>query len=606
LAGGIILFIVAVARAEDPAERDYHVPALDPQHAPKPKVEGWASKRVEETLDRGLNAMPLADGKVYLSWRLLKGDPPDVTFDVYRSVAGSKEIKLNAGPVATTTDYIDVRPIPGKPSAYRVRSSAEDAAAAPAGLMGSAELEADAPYRPYCRTIEFRGDYQPQRIGVGDLNGDGAYDFVIKQPSLGIDPAGTPNTDGLTYKLEAYLNDGKFIWRHDLGLGIEPGIWYSPFVVFDFDGDGKAEVAAKIGPNSARLATGRVLEGPEWCAILDGETGRERARADWPPRDARYGDYNRANRNQMGVAFLDGRTPFLLAQRGVYKLMVLDAFTFYGGELTRVWRWDGDEESPMIRSQGADSIHSADIDGDGRDEVILGSVAIDDDGTALWSTGYGSVNKCFVTDVDPARPGLEILYTNEPSRRDGNGICLVDARTGETIWNVGRPTRFVRDAMVADIDADRAGLESFAIEDPVAGRGERHLLSARGERIAEGGDVPNPRDWIYWDDDLLRETVGQRRTRTILKHNGATLMEGIEGRVIMIADIMGDWREELITILPGELRIYATTIPARDRRVCLMQDPVYRADVAHRSMGYEQSPVTGYYLGMPVNPATTE
>ncbi|MHC4736725.1 MAG: rhamnogalacturonan lyase family protein, partial [Planctomycetota bacterium] len=182
---------------------------------------------------------------------------------------------------------------------------------------------ADAKDKPYYASIKFQGDYRPQRIAVADLNGDGTYDFVIKQPSRGIDPAGKPNTEGLTYKLEAYLNNGTFLWRKDLGPGIEPGIWYSPFVVYDFDGDDKAEVAVKTGPEDARESDGRVRKGPEWCSILEGMTGAEITRADWPPRDPRLGDYNRTNRNQMGMAYLDGKIPCLLVARGTYKLMIV-------------------------------------------------------------------------------------------------------------------------------------------------------------------------------------------------------------------------------------------------------------------------------------------
>lgn len=593
--------VAATAVAEDPRERAYHVPALNPKHTSKPKVTGWATQRVEERINRGMVAVPSEDGRVYLGWRLLKTDPRGAAFNVYRSVEGRNAVKLNQEPVVITTDFLDAQPAQGRESAYWVRP-----------VVGGTELEpsqkallkADAGGRPYHSSIEFQGSYRPQRIGVADLDGDGAYDFVIKQPSRGIDPAGSPNRDGLTYKLEAYLADGTFLWRKDLGPGIEPGIWYSPFVVYDFDGDGKAEVAAKTGPENARDPDGRVRKGPEWVSILDGLTGKELTRADWPPRDPRLGDYNRINRNQMGMAYLDGVTPCLLVARGTYKLMVLDAYQYHRGNLERLWHWEGDDETPIIRSQGTHGMHSADVDGDGRDEVVLGSVVVDDNGTALWSTGYGHPDKCFVTDVDPLRPGLEIFYAIEPWHDDGMGVCLVEAATGKTIWSIGRRTYHVGDGMVADIDPSLPGLECFATEDPKGGSRDRYLFSANGKRLGTRDDVPGPRNWIFWDGDLLRETFGRGgrgRSTSIVKYKGPALTSGIEGSIVMMADILGDWREELITALPGELRIYTTTIPARDRRVCLMQDPVYRAGVAHRSMGYEQSPVTGTYLG--VSPA---
>ena len=598
--------LLSVAAAEDPRERAYMVPALRPQHKDKPKVEGWARQRVEERLNRGMLAVPNGDGKVYLSWRLLRSDPPATAFNVYRAVEGGEPLRLSREPVAITTDFIDQQPLPGRQCTYWVRPILDGKELEPSEkAILKANADKENKEKLYCQSIKFQGDYLPQRIAVADLNGDGQYDFVIKQPDRGIDPAGRPDTTGLTYKLEAHLGDGTFLWRKDLGPGIEPGIWYSPFVVYDFDGDGKAEVAVKTGPENAREPDGRVRSGPEWVSILDGLTGQELARADWPPRDPRLGDYNRINRNQMGVAYLDGKTPCLLVARGTYKLMVVDAYQYHDRKLQRLWHWEGDDETPIIRSQGAHSMHAADVDGDGRDEVILGSCVLDDNGTCLWSAGLGHPDKCFVTQVDPRRPGLQIFYAVEPWHDDGKGVCLVDAKSGEMIWSIGKPTKHVGDGMVADIDPAIPGLECFAAEDSKGGSSDKYLFSAAGKPLGTRDDVPPCRNWIFWDGDLLRELiVGGRFGRrgggslSIAKYQGPTLTSGIAGRVIMMADIAGDWREELLTVLPGELRIYTTTIPAADRRVCLMQDPVYRIDVAHRSMGYEQSPITGYYLGV--------
>jgi len=590
----------STAWAEDKEERRFFTPALPPKHADKPKVQGWADRRIEEKLDRGMLALATADGKVYLGWRLLETDPPATAFNVYRAVEGAAPVRLNKSPVVVTTDFVDEQPPAGRPCTYWVRPVVAGKELEPSE---KALLPADAGKgRPFHRSIRFQGDYVPQRIAVGDLNGDGSYDFVIKQPAQGIDPAGSPDTSGLTYKLEAYLSDGTFLWRKDLGPGIEPGIWYSPFVVYDFDGDGKAEVAVKTGPADARGADGRVRGGPEWVSILDGMTGKELARADWPPRDPRLGDYNRINRNQMGLAFLDGKTPCLLAARGTYKLMVVDAYQYHDKKLERVWHWDGDEETPVIRSQGAHNMHAADVDGDGRDEVVLGSCCLDDNGTCLWSVGLGHPDKCFVTQVDPRLPGMQVFYAIEPWHDDGNGVCLVDAKTGKMIWSIGRPTKHVGDGMVADIDPSVPGLECFASEDSKGGSSDRYLFSADGRPLGKREDVPPCRNWAFWDGDLVREMVvggGRGRGGAIAKYKGPTLASGIEGSVMMIADILGDWREEVVTALPGELRIYSTSIPAADRRTCLMQDPVYRADVAHRSQGYDQSAVTGYYLGVP-------
>ncbi len=592
--------------AQDPRERTYLYPVLKPDHENKPKVVGWAPSRVTEKLNRGLSAMQTAPGRIYLSWRLLADDSENVAFNIYRMTdKNSKTTRVNRKPVLLTTDFSDQFRGESASLTYFIRPVLN-------GKEGEASEKVTVTLSPEVknyRSIRFQGDYLPQRVAVADLNGDGTYDFIIKQPSRGIDPGGQPDKEGLTYKIEAYLSDGTFLWRKDLGPGIEPGIWYSPMVAYDFDGDGKAEVAAKTGPADAREADGRVRTGPEWCSILNGMTGEEICRVDWPARSWRFGDYNRNNRNQMGVAYLDGKTPFLLLARGTYRLMMTDAYQLKNGRLERVWRWDGDEENPVIRHQGAHNMHSADVDDDGRDEIILGSVLLDDNGTALWSTGFGHPDKCFVTDIDPFHPGLEIFYVLEDWHDNGNGVCLVDAKSGQNLWNIGRKTLHVGDGMVADILPDIPGLECFASEDPKGGSRDKYLLSATGKLIAYGDSVPGCRNWIFWDADKVRENIVSPgweysmwdrfnvNKLKIQKYKGQVLEENIEGSVILMADILGDWREELLTILPGEMRIYSTAMPAADRKVCLMQDPLYRNMVAHRSMGYEQSPVPSFYLG---------
>jgi len=610
------LGIFTLTFGQDDAERNYLYPVFPdgPGHGmypgDKPKVEGWADERVTEELNRGIIALPTPEDEVYIGWRLLKSDDPDVSFNLYRSTSEGDPVKLNNEPLAVTTDFIDENPVLDQEAAYWVKPVLEGSELEASEKVTINPAENDLEQLHY-KTISFQGDYMPSRAGIAiaDLNGDGTYDFVIKQPGYSIDPAGSPNTDGTTYKLEAYLSDGTFLWRYDLGPGIEPGIWYSPYVVYDFNGNGRAEVAVKTAPGAERDADGRVRSGEQRVTLLDGMTGEELAWAPWPERDVRYGDYNRLNRNQMGVAYLDGKTPSLLLARGTYKLMVLDAYQFYNGEFEKLWRWDGDEQNPVIRTQGAHTMIAADVDGDGRDEVILGSVVIDDNGLALWSTGYGHPDGMFVSDIDPSRPGMEILYGIEDWHMDGNGVVLVDAKTGETIWNIGHATYHIGRVMVADIDPSIPGLEIMAWEDSKGGTAgassDRYMLSAEGQYLARNLGVPDTYGgpWVFWDNDLLREMVISRetdngRSSSVKKYGSSEIFQGIEGEVRLTADLFGDWREEIITVLPGEMRIYSTTIPAQDRRVTLMQDPVYRSMVAVFSMGYPQPPVPGYYLGM--------
>lgn len=601
----LFLFLLSTftLHAQDPRERHYFYEILEPRHEPKPQVEGFAAERVVEKLNRGLTAAPSLDGKgVYLSWRLLNTDAPATGFHVYREANG-KVRRLTRKPVTQTCDFTDKAPAQGK-AFYWVTSQAK-------GTKASAKVEVAPDQLTNYTSIRLKNNEKAGKIALADLNGDGTYDYVIRTPETNVDPGMPGDTTGKTYKISAYLSDGTWLWTHDMGPGIEPGIWYSPFIVYDFNGDGKAEVAIKsAGADYVKNGKGRVCGGSEYLSVLDGMTGREIDRVDWPERNDRYGNLIRQNRNQMGVAYLDGKTPCILAARGTYKLMVVDAWQLKDGKLQRLWRWDGDEENPVVRSMGAHSMVAGDVDGDGRDEIMLGSCMLDDNGTLLWSSGLGHSDKAYLCKLRPDSEGLQVFMVSEPKKTDGRGVSVVDARTGKLLWGIGQTTYHVGDGMVADFDPAHPGLECFASEDRKGGSTDKYLLTADGKKLnTTNAEVPGCRNWIWWDGDLIRETFrgddnrwgagssSNGKKQSIWKWQGETLTAGIEGDILMMADMEGDWREELITALPGELRIYRTNIPARDRRVTLMQDALYRSYVAHRSMGYPQAPVTGYYLG---------
>lgn len=606
--------------AQDPNERAWFHPTTAPIHQAKPLVTGWATQRVEEKLNRGLIAEPSRDGGLYLSWRLLKTDARSTAFNVFRSTNGQAGVKLNDAPILQTTDFIDKAPVKSGNSQYWITPVVN-------GTAGTASEKVSVTpetfTRDYVSSMKLQGQYGVQKLGIADLNGDGILDYVIKQPGSSIDPGNSAgDTRGTTYKLEAYLNDGTFLWQKDLGLGIEPGVWYSPYVVFDFDGDGKAEVAVKTGPNQ-RETNGRVLSGEEWVSILNGMTGEEITKDAWPGRDPRLGNYNRINRNQIGVAFLDGKTPSLIVGRGTYKFMDVEAYQFQNKQLKKQWHWDGDEETPIIRSQGAHFMMGIDVDNDGRDELVLGAVTLDDNGTCLWSAGTGHPDKVYVTDIDPTRPGLETYLCVEPWNFDGKGVSMYDAKTGKMLWSIGDSTMHIGNGMVGDIDPGHPGLETWATEDSKCGWDYKYMFTYTGQRIGTDKDVPGS-NFFFWDADLLRETLGRQiapmerpadegemgagtvyrggqRGSVILKYKGDTLTTNIQGSVLMTIDVLGDWREEVISLLPtGEMRIYSTNIPATDRRVSLFQDPAYRIQVANQTMGYSQQPMTSYYMGLPL------
>jgi rhamnogalacturonan endolyase len=565
-----------------------------------PKVSGAARRRVEEKLDRGVVALRTARG-VYVGWRLLKGDSDDIAFDVFRCVGDAAPVRANAEPVRWTTDFLD-RAAPADSAPVYIVRPAGAARSGLRGLLGrvfdrdrdesSAPTSSHQGATPYV-SIKLNGDHKFQKIGIADLDGDGRYDYVIKQPHQNIDPwekywYKSPDT----YQLEAYRHNGEFMWRIDLGWSIERGIWYSPYIVYDLDGDGKAEVAAKLGEGDPRDPDGRVTGGPEWLVVFDGLTGVERARVPWPSRDG-FENYNLASRNQISIAYLDGKTPCLLALRGTYGLMKVDAYEFTGKRLRPLWTYNNEPYGRRFWGQGAHFTHAVDVDGDGRDEVALGSVVLDDTGAPLWSTGLGHPDHSYWGDLDPHRPGMEVYFGIE-TRNPKNGTCMVDAATGQIIWGLDQPTKHIHGTgLCADIDPTHAGVECYGADaDGHELTDVRFMRSAAGEFLRVPGDFGFGPQSVYWDADLQREVL----KGGIRDYDGGKHADRTEGSIIVIADILGDWREEIVTSVPGELRIYSTTLPATDRRVCLMQDPIYRLDVAMTAMGYTPVPTTSYCL----------
>ncbi|HOM18950.1 MAG TPA: hypothetical protein PLQ00_16585, partial [Thermoguttaceae bacterium] len=236
----------------------------------------------------------------------------------------------------------------------------------------------------------------------------------------------------------------------------------------------------------------------------------------------------------------------------------------------------------------------ADIDADGRDEVLLGSCVLDDNGKPLWTTGLGHPDHFYLGDIDPTRPGLEIYYGIETRQRERNGMCLVEAATGKILWGHEGPTRHVHSCgMCSDIDPRWPGSECYSADtDEKKQFAWARLRSAQGKVISEENLGGFGVRTVYWDADPQRELV--LGSRIVKYPNRKTPLGQIEGSLVAVADVLGDWREEIITSVPGQMRIYITTIPAKDRRLCFLLDPIYRIDVAHAAMGYYQVPMLSY------------
>ncbi|MEP0842369.1 MAG: silent information regulator protein Sir2 [Phycisphaerae bacterium] len=540
-----------------------------------------------ERLDRGVAALRVLGG-VFIGWRLLADDPKDAGFHVYQQAPGSdspRRLTTGRGIRGGTNHLLEDPTAPADAAYFVRRIDGENE-----GPASPAVKPPDTPAGASFIRIRLQGRYVAQKAAIGDLDGDGRYDYVIKQPNFNVDPYEAPGywkKSEDTYKLEAYRGDGTFLWRHDMGWSIEEGIWYSPYVVYDLDGDGRAEVYAKGGEGDPRDPDGRVTSGPEWLLQLDGRTGRVLRKLPWPDRSG-FERYNYYCRNLLGIAYLDGRRPHLIIERGTYTQIKIEA---YGPQLDPVWRWNSRNEKQKYNGQGMHGMHAADVDGDGRDELVIGSAVIDDDGKGLWSRECGHPDVCYVGEIDPSRPGLEIFYGIEP-RQQRDGVCLVEAKTGRKLWGYDGATRHVHSqGMVADLLAEHPGQECYAGEQDAS---QYWLYTADGRRIGEkpiGGLAPRA---AWWNGSSQKQLVLEGR---LVDYNGAGRKYApIEGNVIAIADCLGDWREEVITSVPGELRVYSSTLPAGTRRVCLMQDRLYRLDVAMASMGYFSPPQLGTAL----------
>ncbi len=355
-------------------------------------------------------------------------------------------------------------------------------------------------------------------------------------------------------------------------------------MVFDVDEDGKAEVYAKAGEGDPRELDGHVLEGPEYLIKLDPETGEVLKKQDWISREG-FESYNYWCRNFLTVAYLDGRHPSLIMQRGTYTVIKTTALD---RNLDTIWEWASLGEYAKYKGQGQHAIMTGDIDLDGRDELVIGTAALDEHGVPMWRTGLGHNDAGYIADIDPERPGYEIFYGVE-SRSPKNGVCLVEARTGKIIWGYEGSTVHVHgQAMIGDLTDEYPGIECYAGE---AKGGDKYFLyTAQGKRLSDKNLWGLSPRAVWWDADAQKEICHRGQ---ILEYSGEET-QAIEGKVLIVADIIGDWREEIVTSLPGELRIYSTNLPADSRRVCLMQNHLYRMAVADSTMGYYNAPQVGF------------
>jgi rhamnogalacturonan endolyase len=605
------------------------VSAMLEDAANDPNVSGL---RQMERLDRGIVALKRDDKNVYVSWRLFATDVDTLGFNLYRSTGGSTPVKLNGQVITATTDYLDKEVDTSQSNTYFIRPVQN-------GIEQSSSesftLDANTPARQYL-PITLKpisdGDYSVQHVYVGDIDGDGDYDYVVKRFLVSSSKTGT-------IKLDCYDNEGVFKWRIDLGPNIETtnSPMTSPVLVYDFDGDGKAEILAKTGEqttfgNGATIGdTNRdgvtdynsyiyedyahILKGPEFISMIDGESGAELTRANFIDRGdvCDWGDCYGARVNfiMATVAYLDGVHPSAVFSRGPGNHMVVEAWDFSQGSLHKRWAWNSMNKSFASGTEWVDfhQVKAVDVDHDGKDEISWGSGMLDDNGKVLYTTKLVHGDRFQIGDLNPSREGLEV-YAIQQNNQSLLGAALYDAETGSILreWYTSSLADIGR-GDVADIDPDSLGMELFSLADS-------NLQNSQGDNISSSRPYPDLSIW--WDGDLGREffvgigsggynpainkwnstTDKTDRLFTIYNDGGPYVVTvPYAGRAPYIGDIIGDWREEVVleTKDHKELRVYSTTIPAQDRIYTLMQNPAYRIDVTTK--GYLCSKLPDFYLG---------
>ncbi|MDP4269092.1 MAG: rhamnogalacturonan lyase [Bacteroidota bacterium] len=585
-------------------------------------------KRQMEYLDRGLVAVKTDNG-VFLSWRLSGDEDPKTQFNIYRD---DKNL-INKTPLSGATNFTD-------------KDGTVDSHYTVKAIVNGAETGSSAavtPWPQFYKTIQMNRPqggttpdgrdylYYPGDCSVGDLDGDGEYEIVVKwDPSNAHDNSHTGFT-GDVY-IDAYKLNGKQLWRIDLGKNIRAGAHYTQFLVYDFDGDGCAEVVCKTAPGTVdgtganvllnnddpkadyremtsnpetKKRMGYILNGPEYLTVFSGDKGKNLATV--PFEVARgsseiWGDLygNRVDRFLGCVAYLDGVHPSIVMGRGYYTRLTLSAWDFRDGKLTKRWIYDsGTTRGKGAFGQGNHNLSVADVDNDGKDEVIYGASAFDDNGKMLYSTGLGHGDAMHLSDLDPDRPGLEVWEVHE-EHQSPYGYELHDAQTGKILWG-GFTGNDNGRGLSADIDPKHRGFEMWSIAD-------EGVFDCKGKKISDHRPSINFR--IYWDGDLQDELLdgtkldkwtGDGTTRLVnFRDYGARSINGTKNDPNISADILGDWREEVVltnSADPSQLMIFTTTTPTDYRIYTLMHDPVYRLGVAWQNTAYNQPPHLGFYMG---------
>jgi hypothetical protein len=600
------------------------------------------SQMKREKLGRGVVAVRKNSENVFVCWRYLSSDLIGSTFNIYRNGA-----KINKAPIANKTCYVDT--IASTSSCtYTVTPLIDGVETANSSATYTLSENAPTGYINIPVDLPVGGttpdnvsyDYSPNDASVGDVDGDGEYEIILKwDPSNSKDNSQAGCTGNVF--IDCYKLNGTKLWRIDLGKNIRAGAHYTQFMVYDLDLDGKAEVVMKtadgtidgtgtfIGDASADYRTltpangytriGMILAGPEYLTVFNGQTGAAMKTIDYKPArgatnatemKSMWGDDygNRVDRFLACIAYLDGIHPSVVMCRGYYTRSVLVAYDWQNGELTEKWNFDSkDYGNSGYAGQGYHSLRVGDVDGDGKDEIVYGSCTIDDNGKGLYTTGLGHGDALHMTVFDPADGGLQLWSCHE-NKVDGS--TFRDTKTGNIIFQV-KSTDDVGRCMAADIDPNHKGVEMWSSR-------SGGIRNIKGEVVNSSTGSVSSNMAAWWDGDLLRELedgVGVTKYNystggktTLLNASECSSNNSTKATPCLAADILGDWREEVLlrTLDNKALRLYVSTEETNYRFHTFLEDPVYRISVATQNVAYNQPTQPGFYFGADLGKCFTE
>ena len=560
---------------------------------------GGNGTAIMEYLDRGIYAVRSGNG-MFVSWRFNADDPDNAEFRLYRD-----NTLIYTSKSGDATCFQDNGGNTG--SQYRVDTVSGGA------VISSQVCKFNSGANYFDIPLDRPGNqYSPNDCSVGDVDGDGQYEIFLKwDPSNAKDNSQEGKTDNVF--IDCYTLTGKRLWRINMGQNIRAGQHYTQMCVADFDCDGKAELITKtadgtkdgtgktIGDGSKSYANGKgyILEGPEYLSLFEGQTGKCLDTIDYPVPRGKVNDWgdnygNRVDRMNSGIAYLDGVHPSAIYGRGYYTRLTWSAVDVREGKLVKRWVYDSGNKGGAY-GNGNHNVMAADVDNDGKQEIITGSACIDDNGKLLWVSGDKHGDAMHVGDLIPDHEGIEVWECHESSPY---GETCYDGATGKKLFHINGSNDTGRCA-ADNVWAGNAGAEFW-------GAADNNVYDRSGKKIA--GSKPAQNFFIYWDGDLEREILdgtkiakmtGAGTYKNIFTAGDCAANNGSKNVPCLTADLFGDWREELIlrTGDNSKLRIWCTTDTTKVRLTTLMHDMQYRAQNACEQSCYNQPPHVSYYLG---------